>query len=147
MKKEFQDYLESIDIQTETMLGIVDRHLDNMLRLTGEETVEIIVEDYYDGETRVYSDLTMYSDSFIACVANFRSEAALFILPIETPLDWVRVDMKDYKAGEAAEATSRLEISYKRGETITGVYKAAGANCDHLMRIYERYMFPNLRAA
>jgi len=146
MRDEFVEYLESIGICTEALKNRIQAHIDQAEKLVGEPVVDLLVEDYFDDQTRVYSDLAAYTAQWTVSVKNFTTGEEYFVMSRPTQLIGIAMRVKDYTFGQAPVASSRLhlELVYAGTSTVGGTLRAAGSNCVHLEMIYRKYELPNL---
>jgi len=145
MESDFEKYLNSIGIVSATLLKRIDDILKDCSKITNEDLVDLFVDEYINEDgIRIYTDITFFAknDDHIG-VKNFQSENEYFMVNYGKKIDFIKIIKKDYNFKNSNE-NSRLTIEVTgKGEWL-GMYKAARKNCDHLLKIYNKYLLPNL---
>jgi hypothetical protein len=147
MKKEFMDYLGSIDIKGEVLIDRIESIYEFYKEMCPDEIVDIFVTDYIDSEGgREYENLWFFSDKYIMEAKEFAAGKDDFdITPIKDRVKYCKIQKKDYDFKEAIEK-SRLRLEFTFG--FFGArcdFKAAKENCDALRDIILKHVKPNMR--
>lgn len=138
------DYLNSIGISTDTLIGKVETTLRAARRICPEEIQGIYVSDWIqpDGQ-RAYEHLFLFTSTYIIESANFATDTNvnIEITVLKDRVKYVIVKYNDYF--EDANTASRLFVVF---HTDSGVFELKGAkeNCDKLIEVYDRYVRPNI---
>ena len=146
MKKEFIDYLESIDIKGGILLDRIESIYEFYNDMCPDEIEDIFVTDYIDSEgKREYENLWFFSDRYAMEAKGFAMGKDDFdIAPIKDRVEYYEIRKQDYDFKEATEK-SRLHLKIKWDTGIHGEFKAAKENCDVFRDIILKYVKPNLK--
>lgn len=138
------DYLNSIGINTDTLIKKVETTLRAARRICPEEIESIYISDWMqpDGQ-RAYEHLFLFTSTYIIESANFSTDTNVNIevTVLKDRVKYVIVKYSDYF--EKADTASRLLIIF---HTDSAVFELKGAkeNCDKLIEVYDRYVSPNI---
>lgn len=147
MKDDFIEYFKSLGFK-EQLLERISEILDDFSKLWPDvEFTDVAVDDYVleDG-TREFTNIHFYSEkkmcSFLA--ANFMTEKAYVLSYIERALDSVKIESQHYDFVEATEQSRLVVRARWRYQEGFSELKASSENCDHLMKIFAKYVLPRL---
>ena len=145
MKKEFTDYLESIDIKGGVLLERIESIHEFYSKMCPDENVAVFVTDYIDSEgRREYENLWFFSDRYVMEAKGFAMGKDDFdITPIKGRVKYYEIRKRDYDFKEATEK-SRLYLKIGWDTGLSGDLKAAKENCDALRGIILKYVKKNL---
>jgi len=146
MKKEFIDYLESIDIKEGVLLDRIESIYKFYSEMCPDEIVDIFVTDYIDSEgRREYENLWFFSDRYVMEAKGFAAGKDDFdIAPIKDRVEYYEIRKQDYDFKEATDK-SRLHLNIKWDTGVSGEFKAAKENCNALIGIILKYVKKNLK--
>jgi hypothetical protein len=138
------DYLNSIDINTGTLITKIEKTLRAARRICPEKDQSIYVSDWIQTEgQRAYEHLYLFTNTYIIESANFSTDANINIevTILKDRVKYVLVKYNDYF--EKANAESRLSVTFL---TNGGAFQLKGAkeNCDKLIEVYDKYVRPNI---
>ena len=138
------DYLNSIDINTETLINKIEKTLRAARRICPEEIQSIYISDWIQTEgQRAYEHLYLFTNTYIMESANFATDTNVNIevTVLKDRVKYVIVKYNDYF--EKADTASRLSVFFT---TNGGAFELKGAkeNCDKLIEVYDKYVRPNI---
>lgn len=138
------DYLNSIDINTETLINKIGQTLQAARRICPEEIQSIYISDWIQTEgQRAYEHLYLFTNTYIIESANFATDTNvnIEITVLKDRVKYVIIKYNDYF--EKANTASRLSVIFR---TDSGVFELKGAkeNCDKLIEVYDKYVRPNI---
>jgi hypothetical protein len=141
---EHIDYLNSIDINTETLTNKIEKTLRAAKRICPEEIQSIYISDWIQPEgQRAYGQLYLFTNTYIIESANFSTDTNVNIemTVLKGRVKYVLVKYSDYF--EKANTASRLSIRF---DTDSAAFELKGAkeNCDKLIEVYDKYVKPNI---
>ncbi len=145
MKKEFIDYLESINIKGEILLDRIKSIYEFYKDMCPDEIADIFVTDYIDSEgRREYGNLWFFSDRYAMEAKGFATGKDDFdIAPMKNRVKYYEIRKQDYDFKEATDK-SRLYLNIIWDTGTTGELKAAKENSDVLRGIILKYVKKNL---
>ena len=146
MKKEFIDYLESIDIKEGVLLDRIESIYEFYSEMCPDEIVDIFVTDYIDSDgRRAYEEMLFFSDRYIMDARGFAIGKDDFdITPIKERVIYYVIQRQDYDFKRATEK-SRLHLKIRLDTGMSGEFKAAKENCDVFRDIIFKYVKKNLK--
>lgn len=146
MIEQFAEYLDAIRLpevhrgKVERALGVYecvcpDRHLQR-----------IFVTDYVGEEpTRVYQKLWLFSPNYLMEAQVFVTEEEYDIITIKRKIIHLFIELKDFDFREGtAGPESRMKVTFRLGNNLSGELKASSENCGYLKTIVENEFVPNL---
>jgi|GEM_PF-1618283 len=138
------EYLNSIGINTDTLINKVETTLRAARRICPEEIQSIYISDWIQPEgQRAYEHLYLFTNTYIIESANFSTDTNvnIEITVLKDRVIYVIVKYNDYF--EKANTASRLSVNF---HTDSGVFELKGAeeNCNKLIEVYEKYVRPNI---
>ena len=138
------EYLNSIGINTDTLINKVETTLRAARRICPEEIQSIYISDWIQTEgQRAYEHLFLFTNTYIIESANFTTDTNVNIevTVLKDRVIYVIVKYNDYF--EKANTASRLSVNF---HTDSGVFELKGAeeNCDKLIEVYDKYVRPNV---
>jgi hypothetical protein len=141
---DYLDYLNSIDINTETLFNKIDATFRAAVRISQEEIQDIFISDWIQTEgQRAYEHLYLFTNTYIIESANFTTDTNvnIEITILKERVKYALVKYNDYF--EKANTASRLSVFFI---TNGGAFKLTGAkeNCDKLIEVYDKYVRPNI---
>ena len=141
--KVYVDYLNSIGINTDTLIKKVETTLRAARRICPEEIQSIYISDWIQPEgQRAYEHLYLFTNTYIIESANFTTDTNVNIevTVLKDRVKYVIVKYNDYF--EKANTASRLSVIF---HTDSGEFELTGAkeNCDKLIEVYDKYVRPN----
>ncbi len=141
---DYLDYLNSIDINNETLFNKIDVTFRAAVRISQEEIQDIFISDRLENEgQRAYEHLYLFTNTYIIESANFATDTNvnIEITVLKDRVKYVIVKYNDYF--EKANAASRLSVFFI---TNGGAFLLKGAkeNCDKLIEVYDKYIRPNI---
>ncbi|MBA7713091.1 hypothetical protein ES703_122089 [subsurface metagenome] len=141
---DYLDYLNSIDINTETLFNKIDATFRAAVRISQEEIQDIFISDWIQTEgRRAYEHLYLFTNTYIIESAHFTTDTNVNIemTILKERVKYVMVKYNDYF--EKANTASRLSVFFI---TNGGAFKLTGAkeNCDKLIEVYDKYVRPNI---
>jgi|SRR4030042_1928840 hypothetical protein len=141
---DYLDYLNSIDINTETLFNKIDATFRAAVRISQEEIQDIFISDWIQTEgQRAYEHLHLFTNTYIIESANFTTDTNvnIEITILKERVKYALVKYNDYF--EKANTASRLSVFFI---TNGGAFKLTGAkeNCDKLIEVYDKYVRPNI---
>jgi hypothetical protein len=129
---EFIPYLSKLDMPTE----IVDRCrsvFERCSAMSPEPVAEIFISETLTDGKRKYDDLMCFSANYCVTAKDFTRQIDIFLLPITQRFtSYAQLD-GDYPY---------YEVHCDPGFIL--LFKAVGNNYDHMSRIIEKYIEPNL---
>lgn len=144
MKKEFIKYLESIGI-TRALQKRVETIHECCKEICSNEFTDIFVTDYLQNDgTREYENLWFFSHKYCMEAKNFRAVDNFDITPIKKRVNYWNIKKRNYNFKKATD-TSSLFLRIAFDANVSGDFKAAKNNCDHLKQIILKYVLPNLK--
>ena len=144
MKKEFMKYCRDIDIETKKLQGRIEDCHDVFVKITKETPIDMIIEEYIDKEeSRNYTDLTFWSKNYAGSFVNFIEEINVYISNLNNEIEFYRFKPLNYNFNKGTQK-SRLILEYRTSNHILGIYKVTKGNCDYLMKIFRKYVYPRL---
>jgi hypothetical protein len=147
MKKEFHDYLTSLDMGVPLQDRAASIH-DFYTGICPEEISSILVTDFISGDgQRIWENLLFFSDTYCMEAKLFAANAAVDnfdIAPIKTRIHYIVIVKSDYNF-KKADDKSRMQVQFNFGNPQNNaVMRAAKQNCDHLRDIIRKYVLANL---
>ena len=141
---EHIDYLNSIGINTDTLIKKVETTLRAARRICPEEIQSIYISDWIKPEgQRAYEHLYLFTNTYIIESAHFTTDTDVNIevTVLKDRVKYVLVKYNDYF--EKANTASRLSVFFI---TNGGAFALKGAkeNCDKLIEVYDKYVRPNI---
>ena len=146
MKKEFEVYLASIDLSSQTVKDNIELVIRYATKLCKEEVTDIFVEDYYkDNGSREYGSLWLISKGYLCEARNFRStvEYDIDVAPIKNGVIYLRIYLKNYDLEETSNE-SRVRVMFADKQSTDYELRATSKNCNKLMELIENYIKPNM---
>lgn len=147
MRKEFENYLESIGIKKPLQERIAEI-FEFYRGLCPDKITGIFVSDYIkeDG-TREYENLWFFSERYNMEAKQFVTKDDFDIMPMKGRIAYCTVEKEEYDFRKATEK-SRLNLKFYVNPptitTVSGTIKASKENCDYLRDILRKYIQPNL---
>ena len=144
MKNDFKKYLKEIGIE-KTIEDRIKNILDFYKKHIGVTFQDICVSEYIkDDGSRVYEDLWLFNKNFICECKNFIKEDNFDFAPVINITYW-ELKKKEYTP-ENSNGNSRLNINFQFGD-INGKIRTSKSNCDHLFKIFTKYIQGNILTA
>jgi hypothetical protein len=146
MKKEFREYLASLDIRDGVLSDRIDSIHKFFLSVCPDMIRGIFVTEYIDSEgIREYEDLWFFSHRCIMQAKGFaRGRDNFSIAPLHNCVTHYRVIKQDYDFKKATER-SRLHIVIGLSGGISVDLKASKENCDALRMVILTHVKLNLK--
>jgi hypothetical protein len=146
MKAEFLKYFREIGIR-EPILDRIQTLSDHIKTLIPDaDFPDVVVNEIVDKSgNRIYQTLRFVSEDLGVTVINFVDKPEITInRPRNLPS--VVFEAKDFDFKKANE-NSRVTIlaSYPFSNEKYVYLRGSGVNCDHIMYIYRKYIFPRLK--
>ena len=140
----YTEYLDSIGINTATLIKKVETTLRAARRICPEEIQSIYVSDWIQPEDqRAYEHLYLFTNTYIIESANFTTDANvnMEMTVLKDRVKYVSIKYNDYF--EKANTASRLLVRF---DTDSSSFELKGAkeNCDKLIEVYDKYVRPNI---
>jgi len=145
MKNEFSEYFKSIGMKEPVLLRIetIMKYFSQLL--PDEEVMDVFVSEYLEADgTRKYERLRLMGKKKGLVAIDFISRDAFSIADQDDPITSVKIEARNYDF-EKATTMSRLYIRKFFEYATDSEYNASMENCDQLMRIYEKYIHPNIK--
>jgi hypothetical protein len=146
MKKEFVDYLRSIGIN-EPIQARIQSIIDKInIVLPNLDIKDMAVTEYVDKEgQRHYDDIRFYSGNIGVLSVDFLTSDDIIISILGgIKFRGVRINSKDYDFVKAT-TNSRIRVIGKLLSTEAAMdIRGTGENCDHIMKIVNKYVLPRL---
>jgi len=144
MKKEFIIYLKSIDI-TDAHRERVETIYKFYQEICPDEITGIFITDYIEKDgSREYENLWFFSEKYYMEAKQFMAKDDFDVTPIKKRVSYWTIQKQDYDFKKATKK-SRLYLKLGLGTGISGDFKAAKENCDHLKEIILKYVVLNLK--
>jgi hypothetical protein len=140
----YSDYLNSIGINTDTLIKKVETTLLAAKRICPEEIKSIYISDWIQTEgQRAYEHLYLFTNNYIIESANFTTDTNvnIEITVLKDRVIYVIVKYNDYF--EKANTASKLSLYFRTDVGVFGL-KGAKENCDKLIEVYDKYVRPNI---
>ena len=142
MKKEFVNYLGTLGI-SENLRQRIETIYEFYESVCPDEIKDIFVTDYWKNDgSREYEHLWFFSEKFAMEAKRFVTEDDFDLAVIKNQISHWAVKKNDYDFKMATER-SRLYLAIRFGSLTCGL-KASSGNCDHLDRIFRKYVISNL---
>lgn len=141
---EHIDYLNSIGINTDTLIKKVETTLRAARRICPEEIQSIYISDWIQPEgQRAYEHLYLFTNTYIIESANFTTDTNvnMEMTVLKDRVKYVSVKYNDYF--EKANTASRLSVRFDT-DSASFELKGAKENCDKLIEVYDKYVRPNI---
>lgn len=144
MKEEFLRYFQSIGIR-EPILARIEELLRYVEILVPDvDFNDVVVNETVDKEgNRIYEDIRFFSKDMRVSVFDFISKTGI-IITVPTVPSGVTLEAKDFDFRHATERSRRLVLSIHGPSESFLLFRGSGANCDHIMDICRKYIFPRL---
>ncbi len=142
--KTFNEYLASIEINTETLKRKVETTLRAARRICPEEIQDIYISDWIQPEgQRAYEHLYLFTNTYIIESAHFTTDTnvSIEVTVLKDRVKYIIVNYNDYF--EKANIASRLSVFFITNGGAFGL-KGAKENCDKLIEVYDKYVRPNI---
>lgn len=144
MKKEFEEYLKSIGIATETLLKRVETIYQFYSNICPEEIKDIFVTDYIKNDgTREYESLWFFSDNYCMEAKEFATADNFDIMLVKNIIRW-EVKKQEYDFKKAIDK-SRIFLHVNISIALSADFKASKENCDFLREIFLKYVKPKIK--
>lgn len=143
MNADFKKYLKEIGIE-KTIQDKINKILDFYEKHIGVTIQDICISEYMkeDG-SRVYENLWLFNKNFICECKNFIKEDNFDFVPLINILYW-ELKQKLF-IPENSSDNSRLTIFFTFDKSmVTGEIKTSKSNCDHLFKIFTKYIQGNI---
>ena len=138
------EYLDSIEINTATLIKKVETTLRAARRICPEEIQSIYVSDWIQPEgQRAYEHLYLFTNTYIIESVNFTTDTNvnIEITVLKDRVKYVSVKYNDYF--EKANTASRLSVRFDT-DSASFELKGAKENCNKLIEVYDKYVRPNI---
>jgi len=138
------EYLDSIEINTATLIKKVETTLRAARRICPEEIQSIYVSDWIQPEgQRAYEHLYLFTNTYIIESANFTTDTNvnMEMTVLKDRVKYVSVKYNDYF--EKANTASRLSVRFDT-DSASFELKGAKENCNKLIEVYDKYVRPNI---
>lgn len=146
MKQEFESYLNSIELSSETIIKNVERLYQYASKLCPEEIKDMFVSDFIkENGSREYENLWFFSQNYMMEARNFRNDRE-YDIDIAKYSEWIsyyRTQLKDYDL-VSASSESRMSLQFINNDNTTFMLKASRGNCDKLISVIENYVKKNI---
>lgn len=145
LEPKFVDYLNAINASA-VVQARVEELIPLLQQTTGEEGMRLFLEDHTtdDGE-RVFSGLTVISESFLTGAEDFLRRTQLQIMPWTSAIHYLQVTSESYNFVEAKSGDS-LQTEVVFGPAQRWTLEASANNCDFLWAIVQEEIAPRLRS-
>lgn len=144
MKPEFKAYLKQLGA-TEPIQDRVE-YFYRLCRkiLPVQSLVDIFIDEYLtEDKSRKYTGLSFYSKDYTFSFVNFLVTDEIRLGRHRTVLDNVGIIVENFDFRKANDQ-SLMTINLYSGTSSTGQYRASQKNCEHLVRIFRKYIKPFL---
>jgi len=141
---EHIDYLNSIGINTDTLIKKVETTLRAARRICPEEIQSIYISDWIQPEgQRAYEHLYLFTNTYIIESVNFTTDTNvnMEMTVLKDRVKYVSVKYNDYF--EKANTASRLSVRFDT-DSASFELKGAKENCNKLIEVYDKYVRPNI---
>ena len=141
---EHIDYLNSIGINTDTLIKKVETTLRAARRICPEEIQSIYISDWIQPEgQRAYEHLYLFTNTYIIESVNFTTDTNvnMEMTVLKDRVKYVIVKYNDYF--EKANTASRLSVRFDT-DSASFELKGAKENCNKLIEVYDKYVRPNI---
>jgi hypothetical protein len=144
MKTEFSEYFKSIGI-TEPVLTRIETIMEYSSQVCpNDEVMDVFVSEYVEQDgTRKYEDLRLFCKKRHFVASDFINKDEFYVTDPLAKIIGIKFEAKDFDFKKATDK-SRLRIRRFYSYESLSEFKASMQNCDHLMRIYEKYILPYL---
>jgi hypothetical protein len=138
------DYLNSIEISTDTLKTKIKDTIEAAKMICPEESKDIFISDWVQTEgKREYEHLFLFTDNYIVESSNFSTDSNINVEAtiLKERVKYINVVFnKKYREDDPS---SRITIFFT---TNGGAYelKSAKNNCGKLLEIYKKYIQPNI---
>ena len=146
MKVKFTKYLCSIGI-AEAFFERIESIYRFCSEVCADEIIDIFVTDYIteDG-TRNYENLWFFTPKYWMEAKLFATEDNFDMTSAKNKITHWGVKKQDYDFKRATEKSRfHLTVDFEVAFALSGELKASKENCDHLKKIFLKYVVPNLR--
>jgi len=138
------EYLDSIEINTATLIKKVETTLRAARKICPEEIQSIYVSDWIQPEgQRAYEHLYLFTNTYIIESVNFTTDTNvnMEMTVLKDRVKYVSVKYNDYF--EKANTASRLSVRFDT-DSASFELKGAKENCNKLIEVYDKYVRPNI---
>ncbi|MBM7408370.1 hypothetical protein [Methanococcus maripaludis] len=146
MKKEFIDYLESLNLSTDEIKRIEEIYaFYQSIELFGE-IQDIFVKEYTTerGE-RIYENVVFFSENYVGESKDFtNTDKDNYDMDfIKNKIFHWSINKKNYIFGKSNIGSQLIVTSYLPNKLFLNL-RASRSNCDHLYKIFNTYIVPNM---
>jgi len=142
-----EEYLKSIGKPSDVDIQILKGILSQANILCPEELKDIFVANYdvKDGQEQ-FKDVWFFSDNYLVEVLNFNKKESptLDLAIFSKNVQSISIETKDFDLSKKAKDNSRLKITFYTFSEWSCDQVASGHNCDTLIKIYNKYIKPNM---
>ena len=145
MKAEFRKYFRDIGIQEPLEERIKAVH-EFFSEICQDKIEDVFVNEYVkeDG-SREFVSVRFLSKNYSMLAADFISKDD-FRFGMVRKIRNFRLQKKDFDLKKATEKSRMtIELMYAEAPRVRSSYRASGVNCDYLMKIFHKYIIPNLK--
>lgn len=139
MKNEFLEYFKSLGIE-EPVVPRIETIMEYFNRFfPEEEIIDVFVSEYVEKDgTRIYEDLRFFGKDRDLLARNFMNVDEFYIARHERGIVSLKIEAKNY---DFKKATDKSRLSVRKFYTYPSIneQKASMGNCDHLLRICQKY--------
>jgi len=144
MKKEFTKYLKEIGMSN-TLCKRVEEIYEFYKEVCPEEITGIFVTDYIQLRvSREYENLWFFSSNYCMEAKDFQIEDDFDMETIQNRVNHWEIKKENYDFKKAI-GKSRIHLEVGLDVTRGCEFKASKENCDHLKKIFLKYIVPNLK--
>jgi len=145
LKEEFNQYLNTIGIDSPLIRKRIEELIILIKNLHSEEILDILIGEYINKEGgREITGLGIYSENFVSIFGNFLYENEFKIYNHKKSLKSINFFPENYDFLEATQDSRLLVfLLFREEEGFAG--RASGINCDYLKKIVYKYFISSLR--
>lgn len=140
--QKFIDYLNSLDMST-TSANRVREIYQFYVDTCKFQIDDIFISEYVDKDgKRIFENLWFISKGIVMEARNFISQDEYDMALTANNIDRWFISKRDFDF-KTASRMSRLTVNFEfRRAGLSGVMKATGDNCLHLMMLFKKYILP-----
>lgn len=144
MKRDYREYLEAIGITEKSLLVKAEKAIALASVFAPGPIEKVFVNDFVDQDgKRNYEDLECFGKGFVVTATSFVTDPHITVSSISKCIKGFEIRFVDFDTADPGDK-ARLQIKVYLMDQMSGVYKASGNNCTHLMYMYKQYLLGEL---
>lgn len=146
MKEKFLRYFQSIGIKQPILARIEELWEYAKILIPGDDFTEVVVNETVDNDgNRIYEDLRFFSKDARISMLDFIDKTKITI-GVPRTLMGISFEAKDFDFKHATERSRLLILGvYPSNESFV-IFRGSGVNCDHIMDVCRKHIFPRLKS-